>query len=171
MNNKITSLSFRKDFQKPEEEKDRSLGFTKWGKKNDYPFFLVDLYNGSAYHQGIIKNKTFYIAGGGLQIVSGMVQPFIDNKWSDFDMNEIVGAHGKLAFSTFGVEPVVLTTAEGIQEFAIPHPPHVHQPLIQTVVDELNGVGQCPSKGESGARTSWVMDEMLKEYRRRTQEA
>jgi archaellum component FlaC len=89
MNNKITSLSFRKDFQKPEEEKDRSLGFTKWGKKNDYPFFLVDLYNGSAYHQGIIKNKTFYIAGGGLQIVSGMVQPFIDNKWSDFDMNEI----------------------------------------------------------------------------------
>jgi len=89
MNNKLTSLSFRKDFQKPEEEKDRSLGFTKWGKKNDYPFFLVDLYNGSAYHQGIIKNKTFYIAGGGLEIVSGMVQPFIDNKWSDFDMNEI----------------------------------------------------------------------------------
>lgn len=89
MNNKITSLSFRKDFQKPEEEKDRSLGFTKWGKKNDYPFFLVDLYNGSAYHQGIIKNKTFYIAGGGLEIISGMVQPFIDNKWSDFDMNEI----------------------------------------------------------------------------------
>jgi hypothetical protein len=89
MNNKITSLSFRKDFQKPEEEKDRSLGFTKWGKKNDYPFFLVDLYNGSAYHQGIIKNKTFYIAGGGIEIVSGMVQPFIDNKWSDFDMNEI----------------------------------------------------------------------------------
>jgi len=89
MNNKITSLSFRKEFIKPEEEKDRSLGFTKWGKKNDYPFFLIDLYNGSAYHQGIIKNKTFYIAGGGLEIVSGMVQSFIDNKWSDFDMNEI----------------------------------------------------------------------------------
>ena len=89
MNNKLTSISFRKDFQKPDEEKDRSLGFVKWGKKNDYPFFLADLYNGSAYHQGIIKNKTHYIAGGGVQIVTGMVQPFIDNKWSDFDMNEI----------------------------------------------------------------------------------
>ena len=89
MNNKLTSISFRKDFQKPDEEKDRSLGFVKWGKKNDYPFFLADLYNGSAYHQGIIKNKTHYIAGGGVQIVNGMVQPFIDNKWSDFDMNEI----------------------------------------------------------------------------------
>ena len=89
----------------------------------------------------------------------------------DYDMNEIVGTRGKLAFSTFGVEPVVLTTAEGATEFPIPHPPHVHQPLIQTVVDELNGVGRCPSKGESGARTSWVMDEMLNEYRRRMQGA
>ena len=89
MNNKITSISFRKDFQRPEEEKDRSMGFVKWGKKNDYPFFLVELYNGSAYHQGIIKNKTHYIAGGGLEIVSGLIQPFIDNRWSDFDMNEI----------------------------------------------------------------------------------
>ena len=65
------------------------MGFVKWGKKNDYPFFLVELYNGSAYHQGIIKNKTHYIAGGGLEIVSGLIQPFIDNRWSDFDMNEI----------------------------------------------------------------------------------
>lgn len=89
MNNKLTSISFRKDFMKPEEEKDRSLGFVKWGKKNDYPFFLVDLYNGSAYHQGIIKNKTHYIAGGGIEILNGLVQPFIDNKWSDFDMKEI----------------------------------------------------------------------------------
>ena len=89
MSNKVTSLSFRKDFQKPEEEKDRSIGFVKWGKKNDYPFFLCDLYNGSAYHQGIIKNKTYYIAGGGLEIVSGIMQPFIDNNWSDFNMNEI----------------------------------------------------------------------------------
>ena len=89
MNNKLTSISFRKDFQKPDEEKDRSQGFVKWGKKNDYPFFLIDLYNGSAYHQGIIKNKTHYIAGGGVEIVSGMLQPFIDNQWSDFDMNEL----------------------------------------------------------------------------------
>jgi len=35
------------------------------------------------------------------------------------------------------------------------------QSLIQTVVDELNGVGLCPSKGESAARTAWVMDRMV----------
>ena len=91
MNNKIkmTSLSFRKEFIKPDEEKDRALGFIKWGKKNDYPYFLVDLFNGSAWHQGIVKTKTFYIAGGGLEIVTGDMQSFIDNQYSPFNMNEI----------------------------------------------------------------------------------
>jgi len=85
----MTSLSFRKEFIKPDEEKDRALGFIKWGKKNDYPYFLVDLFNGSAWHQGIIKTKTFYIAGGGLEVVTGDMQAFIENQYSDFDMNEI----------------------------------------------------------------------------------
>ena len=92
MNNdkiKMTSLSFRKDFMLPEEEKDRQLGFVKWGKKNDYPYFLIDLYNGSAWHQGIIKTKTFYIAGNGLEAVSGNMDEFIRNQYSAFDMNEI----------------------------------------------------------------------------------
>ena len=71
---KMTSLSFKKDYIKPDEERDRSYDFVKWSKKNDYPYFLVDLYNGSAWHQGIIKNKVTYIAGGGLQIVSGIMQ-------------------------------------------------------------------------------------------------
>jgi archaellum component FlaC len=133
MNNKLTTLSFRKDFQKPEEEKDRSLGFVKWGKKNDYPFFLVDLYNGSAYHQGIIKNKTHYIAGGGLQIVSGMLQPFIDNRWSDFDMNEIAE---RLAFDQelFGGMAVKGTwNKEGTKVVMWEHIPI---DVIRTSVDE-----------------------------------
>jgi len=41
----------------------------------------------------------------------------------------------------------------------------VHQPLIQTIVDELNGTGTCPSTGESGARTAWVMDRILEGFR------
>jgi hypothetical protein len=86
---KMTSLSFKKDYIKPDEEKDKQLGFIKWGKKNNYPFFLVDLLNGSAWHAGIIKNKTYYIAGGGIEIVSGNMQAFIDNQYSEFDMNEI----------------------------------------------------------------------------------
>lgn len=83
-------MSFRKDFILPVEEQDRMLGFIKWGKKNDYPYFLVDLYNGSAWHQGIIKNKTHYIAGGGIEVVTGNLQRFLDNAFTDFTMDEII---------------------------------------------------------------------------------
>lgn len=88
--NKFESMSFRKDFVLPVEEQDRMLGFIKWGKKNDYPYFLVDLFNGSAWHQGIIKNKTHYIAGGGIEVVTGNLQRFLENPYSDFTMDEIV---------------------------------------------------------------------------------
>ena len=84
--------------------------------------------------------------------------------YTDDDVTEIVGTKGKLRFSSFGEEPVLLSTAGGDTEFAIAHPPHVQQPLIQSIVDELNGAGQCPSTGESAARTSWVMDQMIADY-------
>jgi len=82
------------------------------------------------------------------------------------DVNEIVGSEGLLRFSSFGTEPVVWERREGVTEFPLPNPEHVQQPLIQTVVDELLGRGTCPSTGESAARTNWVMDRLLEEYRR-----
>jgi predicted dehydrogenase len=78
------------------------------------------------------------------------------------DRTEIVGSDGTIVFSTFDARPVTLTTRAGAQEFAYGYPPHVQQPLIQTVVDALNGSGSCPSTGESGARSSWVMDQLLR---------
>ena len=77
------------------------------------------------------------------------------------DRTEIVGSAGRIEYATFDGSPIVLTTAAGREEFAIDNPPHIQQPLIQTVVDALNGAGTCPSTGESGARTTWVMDQML----------
>lgn len=81
------------------------------------------------------------------------------------DVNEIVGSKGKITFSTFGNEPVVLTTTKGTEEWSFKRPQHVHQPLVETIVAELTGKGvNCPSTGESGARTNWVMGEMVKGY-------
>jgi predicted dehydrogenase len=77
------------------------------------------------------------------------------------DRTEIVGSEGRITYSTYDSEPVILATAKGRQEFRISYPPHVQQPLIQTVVDALTGKGTCPSTGESAARTSRVMDQML----------
>jgi predicted dehydrogenase len=79
------------------------------------------------------------------------------------DATEIVGSEGRISYATFDNRPVVLITARGRQEFSFEDPPHIQQPLIQTVVDALNGAGSCPSTGESAARTSWVMDRMVAE--------
>jgi predicted dehydrogenase len=80
------------------------------------------------------------------------------------DRNVLVGDRGKVEFSTFGQEPLVVTTAAGVATYDLPHPEHFQQPLIQTVVDALLGVGECPSTGESAARTTRVMSRILEGY-------
>jgi predicted dehydrogenase len=79
------------------------------------------------------------------------------------DRITFVGSGGQVTLSTFGTEPVQLETPDGIQVFDLPNPPHIQQPLIQQVVDELHGLGSCVSTGESALRTSWVMDQLLSE--------
>jgi hypothetical protein len=108
MSDKLLTLSFSKEYQKPVEMKDKKMGFMKWGVKNDYPFFLIELLNGSAWHQGIIRSKTFYIAGSGLEVTSGDATAFLQNPFSDFDMNEIV-QRMVFDFEVFGAMAVIGT--------------------------------------------------------------
>jgi predicted dehydrogenase len=77
------------------------------------------------------------------------------------DTIEIVGSEGKITFAAFNPDPVRLEREDGAQEWPIPYPEHVQQPLIQTIVDALHGRGRCPSTGVSAARTSRVMDEIV----------
>ncbi len=86
---------------------------------------------------------------------------------ADFDeeYNEIIGAKGRIRFSTSAPDAIRITRAGNIEERPVGDPEHVHQPLIQTIVDELNGGSKCPSTGESGARTARVMDGILADFR------
>lgn len=86
------------------------------------------------------------------------------NAFANEEYNEIVGTRGSVVFSTFAEKPVVLRTADGEQSEWIAHPPHVQQPLIQTIVDELHGRGTALSTGETAARTSRVMEAMIRNY-------
>ncbi|CAN5675607.1 Gfo/Idh/MocA family oxidoreductase [soil metagenome] len=90
------------------------------------------------------------------------------SSYTNLDQTEIVGDEGKLTFTSFSEDPILLTTATGVTEFAIGNPIHIQQPLIQTIVDQLNGGDQSPSTGSSGARTTWVMDQMLASWRSRS---
>ena len=83
----------------------------------------------------------------------------------DEEWNEVVGATGRIRFSTTKAVPIRVTRGDAVEEIPMDDPPHVHQPLIQSIVDELNGQGACASTGASGARTTGVVDEVLREYR------
>jgi 1,5-anhydro-D-fructose reductase (1,5-anhydro-D-mannitol-forming) len=74
------------------------------------------------------------------------------------EMNEIVGSHGKIRFSTFGNEPVLVVSGDESFETSFEPPQHIQQPLIQCVVNALNKQGDSPSTGITALRTNRVMD-------------
>lgn len=80
------------------------------------------------------------------------------------DSFRISGTDGEIAFSVFENAPVQITRAGVTEKLTIDHPPHVQQPLIQAVVDDLLGREACPSTGESARRTTRVMDAILDSY-------
>jgi 1,5-anhydro-D-fructose reductase (1,5-anhydro-D-mannitol-forming) len=91
----------------------------------------------------------------------------------DDESNEIVGSAGRITFSTFpplsppsGRPPVPIRLMRGdaVEEFPITDPNYTHQPLIQTIVDEMNGVGRCPSSAETALRTARVIEDSLAEF-------
>ena len=84
--------------------------------------------------------------------------------FSRADRIEIFGTQGKISLSCFGDDDVRLELPTGLQTFNGKKPPHVHQGLVQTIVDELRGQGKALSTGESATRTMEVMDTVLNDY-------
>ena len=71
------------------------------------------------------------------------------------------GSAGEISTAVRADEDVIVTRAGSPNLYRFRNPPHVHQPLIQTIVDELRGKGKCESTGDSGARSAWVTDKCL----------
>lgn len=80
------------------------------------------------------------------------------------DNFEIVGEKGIIKTSTFTYEPIVLENGNGRQEFVNERPENIQFYLIEQIVRALSGHGEVVSTGTSAARTSRVMDEVVKEY-------
>jgi hypothetical protein len=54
------------------------------------------------------------------------------------------------------------TKAKSKQKFV--NPDNISRNLVQQVVDDLRGAGQCVSTGESAARTNRVLEEIVRNY-------
>jgi predicted dehydrogenase len=80
------------------------------------------------------------------------------------DRLTICGATGEIVTSVFNDIDVTILRNTSVETHPVRNPSHVHQPLIQTIVDEWNGRGVCPSTGTSAARTSKILDACVANY-------
>ena len=67
--------------KQPEYRERRGHGYIEFGEKNDYPNYLLSLYNKSAKHNAIVRGKVNYITGNGwaTKQEDALAQEFIDN--------------------------------------------------------------------------------------------
>jgi 1,5-anhydro-D-fructose reductase (1,5-anhydro-D-mannitol-forming) len=86
------------------------------------------------------------------------------NASEKIDIMTFIGTGGELITPIFSDTGAIVRRGSMKTVEEVRNPPHVHQPLIQTIVDELRGKGTCPSTGKSAARTSWVLDKCVASY-------
>jgi hypothetical protein len=64
MMDNLVILSFA-EAKQPEYRERKGQGYIEFGERNDYPSYLLSLYNKSAKHNAIVRGKVNYITGNG----------------------------------------------------------------------------------------------------------
>ena len=78
------------------------------------------------------------------------------------DKVQIFGSKGRIEFSVFEENSLLLEIKGRIETVRIPHPKHVQQPYVEHIRDHLFDPNKThPSMGDSALHTSWVMDQIL----------
>ncbi len=74
---------------------------------------------------------------------------------------EIYGNTGKIEFSVFGEDPVLLINSSGTDKRFIENPKNIQLHHVSNMEAHLSGIRQHPSTGLSAVHTGWVMDKIL----------
>jgi len=117
---------------------------------------LAGLYPAEDTVSGTWKHKSGVIGTGSWSFVLG--------EQSETDEIQFIGEKGEISLPCFSPGNLKLKTNNGLKEMSFKNPNHISQNLVQQIVDELRGIGECVSTGESAARASWVLDQMVKNY-------
>ena len=86
---------------------------------------------------------------------------FVGHESAKTDQIELIGEKGRICFSVFTYSPIILQTSSGHEEIIIPNPKHVQLPLIEQVVQHLQGSNTCTCDSTSATSVNWVMDRIL----------
>lgn len=78
------------------------------------------------------------------------------------DQAAIFGSKGKISFSIFSENDIILENENGIKSLFIDNPKHVQQYHVENLkADLIDGIPH-PSTGETALHTNWIMSEILK---------
>ncbi len=127
------------------------------GRIDDVSGFATN--TGGSYAAEDVTSAAFHVESGA---VGAGIWNF--NAGHTADEMRIAGTTGQLTTSVFADVDVVVMAGGKTHVHEVRNPPHVHQPLIQSIVDELRGTGRCASTADSGARASWVLDRCVERY-------
>ncbi len=86
---------------------------------------------------------------------------------TDVDEAIIVGSEGEIRFSSFKFTPVELRKNGIIQHFEIPRTDPVQLPMVERIVANLLDGTPAVCTAEDAARTNRIMDDILREYRKK----
>lgn len=131
----IKIFNFNEAYTVPSYKYNPKLHLIEWGDRNNYPQYILDLYNayGSTTHKSIIDRKVRMVAGQGFEEVTDIqLQKFIENN----KLNKVVK---KLEldyelFNGFALE--VIWNNEGTKIASLKHVPF-HKIRIGMECDEL----------------------------------
>jgi len=96
--------------------------------------------------QILFKNKVFFTG------------TWAFNVHENIDQCEIIGSKGKLSFSFFDQQPIVLINEQGEQHLSFDRLQHVQQPMIEAVVAYLQDRQSNPCSIEEGVQVMRIMD-------------
>jgi len=86
----IKILNFAKGQEKPVFKENRNGLWIDYGDKNNYPQYLLDVYNNrSNKHKAIINRKVEMTTGGGIDVTTAELQKFIKNSHGGCDVEEL----------------------------------------------------------------------------------
>lgn len=78
------------------------------------------------------------------------------------DKVQIYGSEGKIKFSIFDENPIVLKHSSKSESLVIEHPKNIQLYHVQNIRKHLMNQSIHPSTGETATHTAWVMEEILK---------
>lgn len=130
----------------------------------EYAFGTIKVVKGVSSNQAGLYDTADTVSAA-FQFESGVLGTgswcFTVPEKQSMDVCEIVGSKGRISFSFFSNTILHVETETMVENFDLPHPEHVSQPLVDLLVKNLRGEGICPSTGETGMRSSLLMDEIV----------